>query len=133
MDIYPTLCEMANLTIPDHLQGSSMVPLLENPDLEWKTAAYSQFLLGRFGRSKTIEGEQMGYAIRTDRYRYVEWYMWNKEEKKAGKLLLNELFDHQIDPQENVNIASHPENRDLVEALSQELEKGWKYSRPELQ
>jgi iduronate 2-sulfatase len=133
VDIYPTLCEMANLTIPDHLQGSSMVPLLENPDLEWKTAAYSQFLLGRFGRSKTIEGEQMGYAIRTDRYRYVEWYIWNKEEKKAGLLLLKELFDHQMDPQENVNIASHAENRDLIESLSQQLKKGWKYSRPELQ
>jgi iduronate 2-sulfatase len=133
VDIYPTLCEMANLTIPDHLQGSSMVPLLENPDLEWKTAAYSQFLLGRFGRSKTIEGEQMGYAIRTDRYRYVEWYIWNKEEKKAGLLLLKELFDHQMDPQENINIASHAENRDLIESLSQQLKKGWKYSRPELQ
>jgi hypothetical protein len=110
-----------------------MVPLLENPDLEWKTAAYSQFLLGRFGRSKRIEGEQMGYAIRTNRYRYVEWYSWNKEEKKAGLLLLKELFDHQMDPQENINIASHPENMDLIEVLSQQLKKGWKYSRPELQ
>jgi len=132
VDIYPTLCEMANLHVPGHLQGSSMVPLLENPELDWKTAAYSQFLLGRFGRTKTIEGEQMGYAIRTDRYRYVEWYAWNKEEKKADQFLLNELFDHQTDPQENINIASHPANNDIVEALSQQLRKGWKYSRPEL-
>jgi len=133
VDIYPTLCEMANLTIPGHLQGSSMVPLLEDPKLEWKTAAYSQFLLGRFGRTTTVEGEQMGYALRTDRYRYVEWYVWNKEENKAGLLLLKELFDHQIDPQENINIAMHPENRELIEALSHQLKKGWRYSKPEFQ
>ena len=133
VDIYPTLCEMANLTIPDHLQGSSMVPLLEDPKLEWKTAAYSQFLLGRFGRTTTVEGEQMGYALRTDRYRYVEWYVWNNEENKAGLLLLKELFDHQIDPQENINIAMHPENRELIEALSKQLKKGWRYSKPEFQ
>ena len=55
VDIYPTLCEMAGFQVPDYLQGTSLVPLLENPDTEWKTAAYSQFLLGRFGRTKTVE------------------------------------------------------------------------------
>lgn len=132
VDIYPTLCEMAGLTVPEHLQGLSMVPLLEDPELEWKTAAYSQFLLGRFGRTKTVDGEQMGYAIRTDRYRYVEWYVWNKEEQKAGQLLLKELFDHQLDPLENVNIASHSLNSSIIEDLSLQLRKGWEYSMPEL-
>jgi len=132
VDIYPTLCEMANFAVPNHLQGTSLVPLLENPDLEWKTAAYSQFLLGRFGRTKTVEGEQMGYAIRTDRYRYVEWYNWIKEEKMAGNLLSNELFDHQIDPQENKNIAADPAYREIVESLSQQLKKGWRYSKPQI-
>ncbi len=131
VDIYPTLCEMANFPVSDHLQGTSLVPLLSDPDQEWKTAAYSQFLLGRFGRTTTVEGEQMGYAIRTDRYRYVEWYRWIKEEKRAGSLLVNELFDHQIDPQENINIAADPEHKDLVKALSQQLKKGWRYSKPQ--
>ena len=60
VDIYPSLCQMAGLPIPEYLQGTSLVPLLENPDLEWKSAAYSQFLLGRYGRTKNIEGELMG-------------------------------------------------------------------------
>jgi len=123
---------MADLPVPGFLQGTSMVPLLVNPELEWKTAAYSQFLLGRFGRTKTVKGEQMGYAMRTDRYRYVEWYAWNKEEKKAGQFLLNELFDHQTDPQENRNIAADPANREIVESLSQQLKKGWRYSKPQI-
>ena len=130
VDIYPTLCEMADFPVPEHLQGTSLMPLLKNPDLEWKTAAYSQFLLGRFGRTKTVEGEQMGYAIRTDRYRYVEWYSWIKEENKAEALLCRELFDHQTDPQENINLAADPEFKEIAETLSQQLNKGWRYSKP---
>jgi iduronate 2-sulfatase len=130
VDIYPTLCEMANLPIPEHLQGTSFVPLLENPDAAWKTAAFSQFLLGRYGRTKTIDGEQMGYAIRTDQYRYVEWYSWNKEENKADTLICSELFDHNTDPQENKNVVAEIANKVVVEELSEQLKKGWRYSKP---
>jgi len=132
VDIYPTLCEMADLPIPGHLQGTSLAPLLEDPDRDWKTAAYSQFLLGRFGRTKTVEGEQMGYAIRTDRYRYVEWYQWNAEKNKTDSLLCRELFDHQTDPQENMNLAANPEFVALADTLSLQLKKGWRYSKPEI-
>ena len=47
VDIYPTLCELSGLEIPEHLQGTSAVPLLQNPDQAWKTAAFSQFLQGQ--------------------------------------------------------------------------------------
>ena len=43
VDMYPTLCEMAGVTIPEHVEGQSFVPLLSNPQQNWKTAAYSQF------------------------------------------------------------------------------------------
>jgi arylsulfatase A-like enzyme len=132
VDIYPTLCELAGFPVPEHLQGSSMLPLLDDPDREWKSAAFSQFLLGRYGRTRTIEGEQMGYAIRTDRYRYVEWYEWNAEENTSGELLWKELFDHQIDPLENLNIAEYPESAVIVDSLSLQLKKGWRYARPNI-
>ena len=130
VDIYPTLCEMADFPVPDYLQGRSLVPLIEDPDKEWKTAAYSQFLLGRYGRTRTVDGEQMGYAIRTDRYRYVEWYKWKKEEKIKGDFICSELFDHNTDPQENINIANDPGNKETVKLLSEQLKKGWRYSKP---
>jgi len=132
VDIYPTLLEMAGFNVPGYLQGTSLVPLLEDPELEWKSAAYSQFLLGRYGRTTTVEGEQMGYAIRTDRYRYVEWYEWVTDENRAGRLLCTELFDHQTDPEENVNLAADPAFADLVHTLSGQLKKGWRYSRPNI-
>lgn len=43
IDMYPTLCELAGVELPDHLEGSSFAPLIENPDQAWKTAAFSQF------------------------------------------------------------------------------------------
>jgi iduronate 2-sulfatase len=125
VDIYPTLCEMANLPVPEYLHGTSLVPLTENPELEWKKAAFSQFLLGRYGRTTTVVGEQMGYAIRTDQYRYVEWYNWDKEENIADTFISNELYDHFIDPQENSNIAQDPANKKVIEELSLQLKKGF--------
>ena len=52
------------------------------------------------------------------------------DEKKADSLICRELFDHFSDPQENINISGEPENKVLVESLSLQLKKGWKYSRP---
>jgi len=130
VDIYPTLCEMAGFTIPDHLQGTSFVPLLENPDTEWKSAAFSQYLLGRYGRTKRIKNEMMGYSIRTDRYRYVEWYSWDKENDTKGEFLSKELFDHDIDPGENKNLANEAEYKETVELLAKQLKQGWTGCKP---
>ncbi len=43
IDMYPTLCELAGIELPDHLEGHSFAPLLEDPQQDWKTAVFSQF------------------------------------------------------------------------------------------
>lgn len=43
VDMYPTLCELAGLEKPAHLEGHSFAPLLENPHQTWKKASFSQF------------------------------------------------------------------------------------------
>ena len=43
VDIFPSLCELAGLPIPDHTEGHSFVPLLDSPNQTWKKAAFSQY------------------------------------------------------------------------------------------
>nr|WP_320117318.1 sulfatase [uncultured Marinifilum sp.] len=43
VDMYPTLCELTGVDLPNHLEGQSFVPVLNNPDIEWKKAVFSQF------------------------------------------------------------------------------------------
>lgn len=119
VDIFPSLCELSGLQIPKNLAGKSFYPILQNPKKTIKNAAFSQFLLGRFPRKAVSSDEKMGYAIRTDKYRYVEWYVW--ENDKRGAYLANELFDHTHDPKENVNIAQNMGNQSIIKGLKKQL------------
>ena len=110
VDMYPSLCELCGIPIPDHIEGTSFLPLVADPERPWKRAAFGQY----------PRREVMGYAMRTDRYRYVEW-----RERATGSVLARELYDHQADPQENVNAAGKPESVETVASLADQLRAGW--------
>jgi iduronate 2-sulfatase len=155
VDMYPTLAELAGLELPDHLEGQSFVPLLSEPQREWKAAAMSQYpnpalrewaanplsagmretyfgplieevetrIIEQQGEKwdrDLFENHLMGYAMRTDRYRLVAW---KDRRDKAAEPVYVEVYDHQNDPQERVNIAA--DNRELVAELLNQLNKGW--------
>ena len=114
VDVYPTLSELAGLPLPGHLEGTSFKPVLDDPDRPWKTAAFSQY-------QRNQNGGLMGYSMRTDRYRFTVWV-----DRQSGQSVDSiELYDHQVDPQENSNIADDPENSGLVRQLMTQWEKGW--------
>jgi arylsulfatase A-like enzyme len=120
VDIYPSLCELAGLTLPDHLQGTSFVPVLKDPDRAWKRGAVSVYP----ARYRTDpEKVVMGYSLKTDRYRYTEWV-----HEKSGDLLARDLFDHRVDPQENQCMARDPQYQSLMNELSSLLDmgRGWR-------
>jgi iduronate 2-sulfatase len=118
VDIYPTLCELAGLPLPGHLEGTSFKPLLDDPQRPWKRAAFSQY-----PRSfvSTHGVDLMGYTMRTDRYRFTVWVSRNDHTKVDAI----ELYDHQTDPQENKNIAGASANADIVKQLMAEWKQGW--------
>jgi len=129
VDVYPTLCELADLAPPEGLEGTSFVPLLANVERPWKSAAFSQFL--RADKWIAPDGvPYMGDAIRTDRWRYVEWYRWDVEKQTRRELVARELYDEQNDPHETANLANLPEQASVVEALSKQLHAGWRAARP---
>jgi iduronate 2-sulfatase len=104
VDIFPTLCDLAGLPIPRDLEGMSLLPVLENPKHAIRPYAQSQYPRGR---------NIMGYAIKTDRFRYVEW-----TEMDSGEVVAKELYDHYIDVAENINQADNPSYRSELPRLS---------------
>ena len=108
IDIYPTLCELAGLPLPEHLQGKSMHRLLTNVNAEHKDAVFT-----RFGA---------GDAVRTVQHRYMEMRL----KGGRGQLQGVGLFDLEHDPQENQNVAYNPTQGKVRQQLKAMLdnEKG---------
>ena len=127
VDMYPTLADLCGLSIPKELEGISAVPLMEDLNREWKTAAFSQF-----PHPPYREPEAMGYSMRTDRYRYTEWIEYEswKRQGKGGNIIARELYDHANDPREMQNIAGNPEVADQVAKLHRQLQTGWREALP---
>ena len=92
VDLYPTLAELAGLPTPSGPQpidGVSLVPVLKNPNARVRNHAYHAY----------PRGGKLGRAIRTQRYRLVEWK--NHSDPDAG--VDYELYDYKADPWETQN------------------------------
>lgn len=127
VDLFPTLCTLAGLETPAHLEGTSLEPLLDRPDQPVKSAAFSQYV--RRPKNSPDGKRYMGHSMMTGRYHYVEWRPWDHDSKTAGELVAVELYDLDEDPGETVNVAARPANADLVAELARDLAAGWKTAR----
>jgi len=123
VDIYPSLCELCGISKPEHLEGASFVPLLNNPNQKWKKAAFSIWVEKKYRYD--FDAQVIGYTMKTDRYRYTEW-----KHTKSGEVKARELYDHQNDPQENVNVINDPKYAETVQELESLMKKGWKNALP---
>lgn len=128
IDLYPTLTELCGVKAPENLQGQSLVPMLKDPEAKGRGWVLSQVVRGggfkRHGASAATgdKGKRIfGYALRTDRWRYIEW-----DEGRAGK----ELYDHETDPKELTNLADKPAQADTQAKLADQLHTAVKASFP---
>jgi iduronate 2-sulfatase len=126
VDVYPTLAVLCGLQVPKGVEGLSLAPLMAQPDRQWKTAVFSQYPRARSGHRHRSHGDLMGYAVRTARYRYVEWREW-----KSGTIEARELYDHEGDPNEMRNLATDPASGPILEKLSLALRSGWVGALPQ--
>ena len=95
VDIFPTLAELADLpapTGPQPIDGLSLVPVLRDPSKTIRDHAYHAY----------PRGERVGRAVRTARFRLVEW----KKPGAAADTADIEIYDYQTDPGETKNLAS---------------------------
>lgn len=97
-DIFPTVCDVAGLPVPDSVQGLSLMPIAKGNPAAWpRTAA--------FGEAENRK------CIRTLRYRMVFDPVGNA----------NELYDHSNDPWEMHNRYDDPSCRDVRLELGEEF------------
>lgn len=98
VDLFPTLAELAGLPKPagpQPIDGTSLVPVLKNPQARVRNHAFHAYPKSKIGR-----------AIRTERYRLVEWKTPGDDNSDAEY----ELYDYETDPNETQNLAgSNPE------------------------
>ena len=116
VDLYPTLADVCGLALPEHLEGTSFAPLLDQPQRPWKTAAFSQY----------VRGGAMGHSIRTDRYRLNRWTRLGR----PNQVVAVELYDHQTDPGENVNLSEEPAYAAVIDQLELKIRQGWRKAVP---
>ncbi|MEN3941863.1 sulfatase [Prosthecobacter sp. SYSU 5D2] len=99
VDVLPTLVELAGLPPlkgPQSMDGISLVPVLKDPAARVRDHATHAFPRQRQGQPV------MGRAIRTERYRLVEWKKPGAPDETADL----ELYDYQEDPLETRNLAA---------------------------
>ena len=99
------------------MEGESLVPILTGKKKSVKKYAVSQFR----------RGKAMGYAFRTDRYRYVVWMGENFRTTQAYQkdlVVAEELYDYQKDKFETRNMLYDSGYGNILEemqALSQQF------------
>ena len=98
VDIYPTICDLAGITKPTHLQGKSLVTLMEDTNAKFKDAIFARY--------------HGGETIRSDIYQYSEW--------KGGASM---FYDHSIDPDENINRINDPKYKSVIQKMKKRLKE----------
>jgi choline-sulfatase len=94
MDMYPTLAELASFAVPSHVEGRSLMPLLEDSNAAWEYPAVTTYGYNN-------------HAVRSERYRYIRY--------ADGT---DELYDHHSDPNEWTNLAGDPNLRGVKAELA---------------
>ncbi|QYY34420.1 sulfatase [Ruficoccus sp. ZRK36] len=98
LDLYPTLAQLCELKdVPTVLEGRSLVPLMKDPEEAWPYPAVTTNFYGN-------------HAVRSERWRYIRYENGDEE-----------LYDHDVDPNEWTNLANDPAYASVKTDLAQWL------------
>ncbi len=105
-DLFPTVCSLAGLNIPEGLHGVDLLPTIKGTKSPKRDYVASEW--------QTEWGYTVspGRMIRTDRYKYMR-YLENNE---------CELYDLHTDPYEKTNLSHKAEYADILDMMEQYLQ-----------
>ena len=118
VDLYPTLLELCKVPAPGGLEGTSLLPLLRDPDRPWKRAVFSEYprAYGKLGR------RGVGLSVRTEQHRLTVWRS-GKDEVGA------ELYGYGESLVESTSLLSAPGQEELLARMRALLNGGWRAAR----
>ena len=100
LDIFPTLCQLTETDIPDSVEGSSLLPVLNDSQAEFRPTTYHAY-------------ERYQRAVRNHRFKLIEYHV--------NGIRTSQLFDLERDPWETVNLGPDSAYSDTVTSLRTEL------------
>ncbi len=101
IDIYPTLCELTGLPLPEHLEGQSLTGRLTDPEKKEDDYAVSKFFAG--------------VTLVEEEYFYTEFL--DKDDSTVATM----MYNHNQDPDENINISNDNNYKEIARNLSYRL------------
>ena len=132
IDLFPTLCELADIPAPDWLQGRSLLPLVRREADEVNDAIFAELTF-----HAAYEPQR---AVRTQRFKYIRRFgerelpvLPNVDDGPTKDLLIahgwaerplprEELHDLLFDPAEAANVAGEPAYAEVRDELSARLD-----------
>ena len=112
VDLYPTFVDLAGFEVPEYLSGKSLLPLIENPGMDWKDPVFA-----RYGRGNSIIGKDEIYT---------EYIRSLKDTSVIAKM----MYDHRSDPDETHNIVEEEAYHEKVHQMSLAMKKLYKSIPP---
>ena len=108
IDYAPTFLELAGVSVPEDMQGVSLVPLLkgESPD-DWRHSLYYHFY--EYPAEHAVKRH---YGVRTERYKLIHFY---------NDIDVWELYDLKEDPSEMNNLYGRESTEEITRQLKDEL------------
>lgn len=97
MSIYPTLCHLAGIPVPTHVEGANITPLLADPKATWDQPGVTTF-------------GYMNHSVRSEAWRYIRYNDGTEE-----------LYDEAKDPYEWTNLATRASSAQEKSALAKHL------------
>ena len=130
LDLYPTVCELAGIPIPQHVQGKSLRPLVNG-----ETDALHDAVFAEVNYHAAVEPMR---TVRTARYRYIRRYTQafvpsNCDDSISKEVLVDHgwanhpvpresLYDLYFDPNEACNLAADPARAEILRDLRLQLD-----------
>jgi arylsulfatase A-like enzyme len=97
-DLYPTVCDLVGIAVPEQVQGRSVAPVIRGERQEIYPHVFCYF--GDVQR-----------MIRTDRWKLIQY----------PKIAREQLFDIQCDPEERNDLISEPQHAEVLSKLRRQL------------